>query len=688
MTKYIIRLISIMMIMVSGTARAVSFAGLEAYKLELESHIDTKIRQAVKALLVEEQYSLSVTVELKSSAEITKLLPKTGMNESDLAKDNAKASGIGAENFIFVENKPTDEEVLLPLTKLGLWQRKTVASPQDQNAGGTQAGAKKEEVPFISYRDFVSSINVNMFLDRDLSTEITEAAERVVRGALANTDGRLNVQFGKNTLPKKIDPREEERKQREALDRKERKEREEKEDKERERDRAERAAQLQSQNKEKQRSLLDYLVEFKMPIALIVCTLAMFMLGLMSISNFNQMSTRKMALMEKQGEREDAAFKAAQMREEETHSKVNSVDLDLSEKDLEIKRVEVKSKMISFVESNPREAALMIRRWVLFKGDGATEALNFLARTLSVPQMTGLLEQLSEDDRRSWNQAVSNGFGARDEKVALAFAETQLLVNIIHSNPSVDESLKNLISTLGLNEIVTVIRKNQELGAVLVLFLQSSQLAKVFESLEVEMVTRLSQIGVQVTPATIGAKMKELHELITQVKAEVGARSPFVDKLQGLLREVSPDKEGPLFFAMATKLDRKSFLEFLRTHVPADLIPRLPFDLLKKAMGSISLVRRAEMILSQSDDRREFLLSLIGEGKAREILNEEIENISLESSRVSFLKRNGETSWRQFIQIVRIQTQDEAKLGDLDEVLNGWIEGLAQKGRGNAKRAA
>ena len=665
---------------------AYSIEGLEGYKLNLENHIDNKLRQAVRPLLEESQFSLNVNVVLKSTDEISKIIDEANPPEVQIEKllpEKISKQIETDEEISFVELKPTEEETLLPLSKLGLWQkRKKPKAPPISESQVLNPAASSTPVPlkkqlFVSYKDFVNRIDVAFYIEKDLTKEKTTNVEKIVRDIVANNTPRINLSYNPISMFKEEHPKlKEELEKSKALEEKKLLELEEK------RVKNEQALR----NEKKQYSLLELLLELKIPIALLLCGLIILVLGFYITSNFNNLSQRKMEILEKQADREDAAFKAKQMQESETTSiNQGTATTELDEKALDLKKTIISEKINQFINEDIDALALMIRRWITFKNEGYREALNFTARSLSVQQLNRILMLLNDEEKTTWNSSVTSQFRNKDEIVAVLFIESQLLVNIIQPRPNIDEELKTKINSLNYVEIIQIIKSNIELGAVLTVYLQPTQVSKIFEMLDLDSVSKLSNHGLRLSKATIELKSKDLLAIVNKVKQDHPPSSPFVDRIQNLIKDVQIEKEQFLFRALSQKLNRTELLELAEGQFPSELIPSLPIDILRRAMNTIPIVKRAEIYLSQKGERRDFILNLFPEGKNREILLEEVENIELDPTRLSTIERNTDKNWKLFIQSVRgLLQRDESLKPILDPIVVQWIDQLVQSQGGGS----
>jgi hypothetical protein len=645
-------------------AQSLSIEGLESYKLKLENHLDAKIRQAVKPIIEESQFTLSVVIIMKPTVEINRLINSALGNNGDLKNTST-------DIFEFVQEKPKEEETLLPLTKLGLWQRKTTSNT-------SKNGTDNSSVNFITYKDFISKINLAFYTDRSVSTDVNRSLEQIIRNAAANFESNLNLQFTQLNIvqPKKPDP-------------------------ELEKIRAEQDAKLALEEQKRQalekktesdkKSFLNLLIEFKIAIALVFCCFMFLMLGYYITANFNRISARKMEILEKQAEREESVFRTKEIVEQGQNLNVKTTFSPLDEKTMAEKKTLISAKLNSYINSDQDSFSTMITNWIKFKNEGYLEALNFVARTVPIQNITTISEKLTDEDKAHWNQIIARGYLNEMEPTAVDFIEKQILMLALQPQTKIDEQLRGVINDVNFADIIKLMQTNIETGALILNFLNASQISKIFDTLDANTVAKISQAGMLLKPNISPEKIKELQTQLTQIKMQSRRLTDFGEKVQAIIKDVQIEKEEALFRALSIQMEKPNLVELARTQVPSEVIPSLPPDLLRRALNTFPLIGRAEFIIAQKSPRKEFILGLVGEGKNKEIIEEEIENIQMDQIRVAALQRSSEKYWKQFVLVIRSMIQkDESLQAELFPILSAWADRLiqTQSSRGGGSRAA
>jgi hypothetical protein len=640
-----------------------SLEGLEAYKLNLERHLDAKIRQAVKPIIDDTLFTLSVNVVMKPTDEINKLINNSLNSNSEIAQEEVQ------QDFEFVEQKPNEEETLLPLTKLGMWQKKPKTTKTKQLV------QNQKTISFVSYHDFVANIEIAFYADKSISPEVNQSIEQVVKNATKSYEPKLAANFFQLSIAK---PKIEEKTKPEPSpvpttepDKKDNKVEEKKPE-------------------ENKPTLMGLLIEFKIPLTLILCCLMLLLLGFYIMSKLDDISGRKIDILEKQSQREDAAFKANEIRDFEDHKSGVGKPTIIDEKTFTEQKNQLIEKLNAYLDVHTKPLCNMISKWIKFKNDGYRESLNFLARVIPVDKLNMITELLSDEDRAHWNQVISSGFSAAMEPQAVEFIENQLLMNVLQPQPKLDEQVKDLINELTFTDILKVLQLNPDLGSILITFLNTSQITKIFEVLDNNTVARISRAGMLLTQNSIESKVKELQQTLLRVKGETQRLSPFGEKVQSILKDIQIDKEEHLFKALSMQMEKNNLIEIARSQFPSEIIIELPKDLLKRAFTTLPLISRAEFIISQKPDRQQFLMELVGEGKNREVIEEEFDNIQTDQLRVVSLQRSSEKYWKQYVQIVRSMIQkDESLQTELFPILSKWADKIAEpSGGANGRQAA
>lgn len=662
--KTLLITIYLLFLAIASIARGsgLSLEGLESYKLNLERHLDAKIRQAVKPIIDDTLFTLSVNVVMKPTDEINKLINNSLNSNSELAQEEVQ------QDFEFVEQKPNEEETLLPLTKLGMWQKKPKTNktkPPVQN---------QKNISFVSYHDFVANIEIAFYADKSISPEMNQSIEQVVKNATKSYEPKISANFFQLSIakPKPEDiPKPEPSLLPNESDKKDNKDAEKKPE-------------------DKPLTLMGLLIEFKIPLTLVLCCLMLLILGFYIMSKFDDISGRKIDILEKQSQREDAAFKANEIRDFEDHKSEVGKPTIIDEKTFTEQKNHLIEKLNAYLDVHTKPLCNMISKWIKFKNDGYRESLNFLARVIPVEKLNMITELLSDEDRAHWNQVISSGFSAAKEPQAVEFIENQLLMNVLQPQPKLDEQVKDLINELTFTDILKVLQLNPDLGSILITFLNTSQITKIFEVLDNNTVARIARAGMLLTQNSIESKVKDLQQTLLRVKGETQRLSPFGEKVQSILKDIQIDKEEHLFKALSMQMEKNNLIEIARSQFPSEIIIELPKDLLKRAFTTLPLISRAEFIISQKPDRQQFLMELVGEGKNREVIEEEFDNIQTDQLRVVSLQRTSEKYWKQYVRIVRSMIQkDESLQTELFPILSKWADKIAEpSGGANGRQAA
>lgn len=122
---------------------------------------------------------------------------------------------------------------------------------------------------------------------------------------------------------------------------------------------------------------------------------------------------------------------------------------------------------------------------------------------------------------------------------ALKFIERELFSNMLAPEENIDPSVKSAPYSVTLSEAIECIRRDVSLGATLITFMQSAQIARIIDHLSPEVVTRLCARGIQLSKAKMLDNVGKLYLLIMQVRKEQQVVSPFVGKIPALMSEMS-----------------------------------------------------------------------------------------------------------------------------------------------------
>ncbi|MCB0361662.1 MAG: hypothetical protein KDD35_03025 [Bdellovibrionales bacterium] len=644
---------------------------IEAYRFAYEKRLEDRFRKNLDSILIDVPYALEVDVLLKPTEVIDRLVnPVSELEVQEKKENNLKENTNPLA--LFSDQAPQGEEFALPLTKLGMWKLKNGAEKEQEDPTINEKPKKKV---FLNFKDLLASIELRLLMDQSVTQDQEKAAQRILKdfGQLIGNP-KVNVRVSKSAFVKKEvvekDKEKEEEAKRDpaALEEEKKKEQEEKE-------------------KAESEALLERIMQLKIPIAIVLCAI-IFLLGInMASRSYQKIESKRLNLLSEQSKREETMLRAQYNKEDEASQSKPIESHDLVR--IEETQVSVLGKFRQVMSGRPQLTSLLIKRWIRFQADGALEALNLISRSIEVDQLNSLLETLTDDEKSLWSQKLSAGFSDQEKVRAIQFIEKELLSNMLAPEEKIDASVKSVIYSVTLEEALECIRRDVTLGATLISFMQSVQVARIIDLLNPDQVASLSSRGIQLSKKETLANVGQLYMLINQMRKEKQVESPFVSNIPSLMSELSLEKERSLFVAYASQNSIEDVKELAMKFFPSELIFSLPSELVRRSLDQLSVTKRAELVAISDEDQAKQILDLFGQSKTREILEEELVVINEQESRLRELKKNRRVLLKNFvIQTRNLIAQSPEYEEQIGEVLDNWALAIQSEGQGALRAVA
>ena len=167
-------------------------------------------------------------------------------------------------------------------------------------------------------------------------------------------------------------------------------------------------------------------------------------------------------------------------------------------------------------------------------------------------------------------------------------------------------------------------------------------------------------------------------------------RSPFHEALSDIFGQVEIRKEEILFDSLIKSKDQETFTKMAEQYYPSTLLWELPGHTIKALYSQYPSKQGVEMIFSMPEQEREKLLEMIGEGKVREVIDLEIEEISTDPLRSKQIQKKKDQLWHNFVTHVRNALSVDQQLGSqAQQILEDWIDKqFSNEGPQNDSKAA
>jgi hypothetical protein len=260
---------------------------------------------------------------------------------------------------------------------------------------------------------------------------------------------------------------------------------------------------------------------------------------------------------------------------------------------------------------------------------------------------------------------------------AANFVFSQIVESLLVAPPSIDEELRGMISELTINECIEIAIQDPILGGLLVNLLPTMEVGRMFSLMNPELANAVTVASLKFSDDEIQAKSGELKASISsQRKQKKPSSAPFVDSASELFRHIGPEKESTIFGALIESQEFDVLDSAAHKYFPAELLFKLPPRVLKVCMDRLALPKRAEFILSTSDEDKNILLESIGKSgaKLRDVIDVEIQQAQSDELRLRRVEKNKSLYLKEFLEIVRsvIRTNKAAE-EQAESVLDQWL---------------
>ena len=591
---------------------------IEWQRIKLEEDLRTKLKESIAPALGDKPYLLSVTIDLLPIPEAKEATPNQKKVESAATPT------------------PQVPKEIVPLGKLDI----ETPFPETKEESAEKADVKPEP-PVINIFKYISKTKINLVLDNSVTDSKKDIIRRTIIGLTATFGQQApDVSVEKAELvtapPSPAPPPE-----------------------------------------EKPWGVKQWLIELKNLIIVFIAVVTLGVFALLIVSRNQRTENRKVAILEAQNAREEAAAqkiaeaqeKLAKGDEDLVEDKPKDVEEDVPSKGFE--------RFETLLKAAPEQAGTLIRQWIRAPGQGAKEALALLPQVYSTEQLLAIFQQLNVEDRKEWKKLLGTKVDAAGRKKAELYISTQIVESLLVPNPEMDPELQKMLAEIKVTECVEITLQNPELGAVMASLLPTAQVSLMFALLSVDTANAVTLASLKISDQDLRLKSDALKAAVSSLKAkEKSGVVPFMDKAVDMLQEVSPEKELSIFNALAQAQEFKLLETAAKKFFPTELLLKLPEKLIKNALERLLLARRADFIYSNSEENRALLMDAFGKSgsKIRELIDAEMEQIKGDQVRQRRIEKNKEPLMRQFGEAVRRLINSSEAANELAEgVLNSWL---------------
>ncbi|MGZ3723171.1 MAG: hypothetical protein ACXVA9_09585, partial [Bdellovibrionales bacterium] len=434
-----------------------------------------------------------------------------------------------------------------------------------------------------------------------------------------------------------------------------------------------------------------FLSEFKNPIAIVFTTMMLFALGLIMNRRQALNDERRLRLDEEISRRNEEQLRSSEVAKAEAvvHSVQGAQEgLDLGEAG---KQIGGFVKFSEIAVDEPARAGYLLKQWIYSSDSLAQGALAVLPRLVSRAQLSSVLELLSDDDRKEWNRLMNKPIGGARFSDIDGFVAKSVASSMVEPTHEIDQQTRQLLATLTPQEGADCISMDKTIGVLLVQTLPSLQVSRIFNLIDEQIIRDIAFSSTTIDKAQTGFLSIKFQQLLKKVRGAAKAQtSAFVERVPELIREVGFSKEAALFDSVAQTRNIKLLQQIATEYLPSELIPSLPTDVLKAVFERLPLGERAELIFSQPESMRRVLFMTVGEGRLRDVLDIEMEEIQANDIRVRSITRSAGRIWQNFLDRVRQKINESPELrNELEPLIEGWVKQRVEElGSGGSHAAA
>jgi hypothetical protein len=596
-----------------------------SFKLQLEKTLVQESRAIVEAVLPKTHYFIVLSVTLEAQPQV-KAAPTVASGELTKVFSEAELKALAQNNDrIFLD-------------KLGGW---TMPAAQAPPAAAATAQTKQRNV---------SKIDVTLGYDETLDVRKVEAVKKTLEFMYAGYTKKINLQLEKQQIF--VAPEKE-------------------------------IVQLTTK---------DWVQLLKEPLTYLIIAL-MGLLGYLSTNKkLINVEKEKVAAMnasaQAAAQTQDIPEPQQQTRAAEAQavSPTASAAASTPSPGQDSKIKELVSKIENICATNMHDLKSLVKEFLAEESIAADCALTFLANSLNVETLKKLTVLLEPAERTKWKKALITNFDLDKISIAQLHLGKSISQFYLEDSDTSGKEVREMMKLLSPRDAAQVLQKNTKLAAFLFNNLSSVQLTRVVALLEADVLTAALKESMMYSESENANIVSTLKTELQEVKSKNdNLVNPFVEKSFDLIKDVPVAKEEAIFTAIATTGQEEVLGKMAIENFPASLMLELPTSFLATALNRFKLDRRVEIILSREEADKNKLLASYGEtGKNREIIDLEIQTVTLNQLKMKSIQKNKDVLWSEFVKGVRTYYRSLAEEPtEIEEIRVRWVKDYIAKNRGS-----
>lgn len=338
------------------------------------------------------------------------------------------------------------------------------------------------------------------------------------------------------------------------------------------------------------------------------------------------------------------------------------------------------------VKLNPKQATLLVKRWIREKSADAALALGAVAQQLDAELLDSLFENLDAIEREEWTDSIGGYLEGKELEKANKIVSEGVVRELVGGSFIEDYELVDIILGMDSEMVKDYILGNREYGKILANLVNSEIISKVFEELDEQGIDQVVALSLDFSVEEAMENIEGFKESLRNFCAQ-GAPKPFNNKLLQVVSEVSPEKESMLYRFMAKDTKRSQIVAVAMRNLPSELVFKLPSAFMKETMQNYPMSKKVELLASLEEEKREFLLNSFTEqgSNAREMVLMELETLESDELQKKRVESNRDELWAQFLKYTRASLKNKE---GLEHEIRGIVEEWADSLKGAGEKVA
>ena len=331
----------------------------------------------------------------------------------------------------------------------------------------------------------------------------------------------------------------------------------------------------------------------------------------------------------------------------------------------------------SFMINALKDAGLLVKKWIYEEKEISNLALKLLVERLEYEVLLNLFGTLSDADREKWKKILYRYPGKiPDEETVDAYVGVEVVNQVIVTPVVDDHELSDILISIDKEVIIRFMRDKSDLAGILMNVLNTSYIQSSIETFDDEFLREVIALSLMYTKTEVRANVPLLKEELAHY-VEVKQEAPFIEKIRELIPGMFRRKEGQFYDALFQSGEGYIAKQIALQTLPSELIPSLPFELLKVVIDQWNIKQQVEFLVALEDKESKFFLELMAPDgtKRREMINLELENYQIDKNLRSLIIQRKDEIWLRYMGEQRTYIHDHPEIkGQVADAIEKWVE--------------